>query len=114
MPERRTQKRYKAKERALVAVSGKALPFHIIDISLGGLAFRYMGKEKLTDDITELTIFYGTKIYLENVPAELIADCQLKDGYIPMRRLGIKYQTLTSKQKSQLESFIRDHTTGSL
>ncbi len=49
----RTHPRHKAMHRALVLVSQgpEALPYHIIDISEGGLAFRYLG-QKLKGNIT--------------------------------------------------------------
>jgi len=110
MIERRSHQRFGAMNRALVVVSDNGLPFHIIDISLGGLAFRYIGKDQLAGAVTEISILYGDKIYLEKVPVDAISDQPLKEGHIPMRRLGLRYRDLTTEQKSRLEAFIQSHT----
>jgi len=67
MIERRSHQRFGAMNRALVVVSDNGLPFHIIDISLGGLAFRYIGKDQLAGAVTEISILYGDKISCEDL-----------------------------------------------
>ena len=110
--EKRSHARYKAKERALVIISEDTLPYHIIDISLGGLALRYIGEKQRADTISEVNLLYGNKIYLEKVPVESVSDNPLPDGYVPMRRLSVKYRSLDAEQKSRLKSFIKSHTHG--
>ncbi len=113
MLERRAHQRFGAMNRALVVVGDEALPYHIVDISLGGLAFRYIGEERLARKVSELNILYDDKTFLEKVPVESVSDISLREGYIPMRRLGVKYRDLTPDQKSRLQTFIQSYTQGS-
>jgi hypothetical protein len=104
----RSHKRYKSKEGAL-AVLNCAIPFHLIDISENGLAFRYVGIEKWFDDPVELDIVYND-FCLKNLIVESVSDLQVSNGVIQTRRHSVSFGQLTPKQKAQLERFIEQYT----
>lgn len=121
--ERRKHKRFKVKEGAFVGFTkpcflklDKPLTFEhaaLVDISRGGLAFKYVDCEMQSDDFNALTISKGeNEIKIDKVPFEVISDFTLSK--IPssksLRRCGVKFGNLTSSQKSSLYSFIHTHT----
>jgi hypothetical protein len=86
----------------------------IIDISIDGLAFHYVGKEKEWTGPTELSIFSGDGAFcLYRVPCKVISDLSIQGRHfdaITRRRCAIQFGDLTPGQMSQLESFIQNHT----
>lgn len=104
----RSHKRYKSKEGAL-AVLNCAIPFHLIDISKNGLAFRYVGIEKWFDDPVELDIVYDD-FCLKNLMVHSVSDLQVSNGVIQTRRHSVSFSQLTPSQKVQLEQFIERFT----
>lgn len=114
--ERRAHKRYRLKEDAIVATSARL--GQIVDISMGGLSFRYIAKTSTMDETSnELDIFLSRDdFYLEKVPFEKVSDdVSVYDSpfsIIKMRRFSVKFGSLTSEQKHQLERFLRYHTAG--
>lgn len=108
--ERRAHARFQARGRALVMIPHGTLPYHIIDLSISGLAIRYIGKEKRFAELSELNIFWGEELFLEKMPVTSISDFALDKGHIPMRRLGVKFGELSSYQRSQPDIFIRNYT----
>jgi len=108
--ERRTHKRYPVKERVLVFVSPEATGinfYHVVDIAQGGLAFRYLGEEKMAWDISKLSILVNENLWLDNLPVTPIFDVASNKGYIPMRKKGVQFGSLTSVQKFQLKDFLQ-------
>ena len=79
----------------------------VLDISLGGLSFRYYeGAEKLVKEV-------GKDFQLSNIPFKSIYDHEL-ESEIPfdslrIRKRGVVFENLTSQQKSKLEGFISNH-----
>ncbi len=121
--ERRKHKRYKVKEGAFVEFDkprffklGKPLNVRLaplIDISRGGLGFKYVDGEMWSHDYDELTIskcHNETKI--DMVPFKVCSDfiiSQISDS-MSMRRCGVKFGNLNSSQKAKLNSFIHTQT----
>ena len=92
----------------------------VLDISLGGLSFRYYeGAEKLVREVgddrlgkIEITAV-GKDFQLSNIPFKSIYDHEL-ESEIPfdslrIRKRGVVFENLTSQQKSKLEGFISNH-----
>ena len=92
----------------------------VLDISLGGLSFRYYeGAEKLVKEVgddklgkIEITAV-GKDFQLSNIPFKSIYDHEL-ESEIPfdslrIRKRGVVFENLTSQQKSKLEGFISNH-----
>ena len=116
--EQRAHLRYKAKEGALVIIkrhtNSPALG-QIIDISRGGLSFKYLANGKFLKGKNKLDIFIsGQGIKLKNISFKTIADITLNENIsfssIRMKRCGVQFEKLSPRNKSQLINFIRIHT----
>jgi len=116
--EQRKHKRYLVKDRAFAVLGPDALKLcHMIDISKGGLSFRYfIDSEELAEELFDLGILYGDDFYLEKIPARVVSDNVIENNSyfssIIMKRRGIQFGDLTRRQKEQLEYFIENNTTG--
>jgi hypothetical protein len=114
--ERRKHKRFQAEEGAFVVVRPQFTKLgQIIDISRGGLAFRYTLTGGEMSGSVELDIFLtGDGFYLERVPFKTVSDLKmpkkLSPRSLPMRRCGVQFGDLTHFHISQLAHFIENHT----
>ena len=111
--ERRKHKRFHIPRVAFVALAPVNTKLgQVIDISMGGLAFRYIGGKKPSKRSTELRIFTDNDFCLDEVPFETISDFetyQIPFTSIIMRRSGVHFGQLTQNQRSRLEYFIQKH-----
>jgi len=113
--ERRKHKRFQPKEGAYAAVRPQYDKIgQIIDVSRGGLAFRYMVCGSQEDKSSELDIFLiGDGFHLDKVPFQTVWDQEIRErscaGSQRMRRCAVQFEELTQMQTLQLEEFIRDH-----
>ena len=110
--ERRTNKRFPAKERALVSIRSDSygMLYHLIEISNGGLSFRYLEEDVLTKSLSELSIVLEDNFYVDSLPVEIVSDTLLVNGYIPVRRRSVRFGELSPRQKTQLIDFIKKNT----
>jgi len=108
----RAHPRHKALHRALVLVSQApdALPYHIIDISEGGLAFRYLGQKLKRSEIDTISLYHDFELIIDDLPAKPVSDYRLRDNLVPVRRGSICFEGLTEEQHSRLENFIKKFT----
>jgi hypothetical protein len=88
----------------------------IVDLSLGGLAFRYVGSGE-SGDGSHLDIFVADNdFYLGSVPFRTVSDFEIVQTTpscpMTMRRSGVRFGKLTSEQRSGLEYFLQHHTLG--
>jgi hypothetical protein len=118
--EQRKQNRFRVREGAFAVLGDDISKLgQIIDICMGGLAFRYVAMGTPTDGPFKLDIFLDEKgFYLGSLPFKIISDIEI-DHEIPfssitVRRHGVQFGKLTHKQMSQLNYFIRNHTVGEL
>jgi hypothetical protein len=116
--ERRKHKRFQAEDGAYAAVRPQYDKIgQIIDISRGGLAFRYMVSGNQEDKSSELDIFLiGDGFHLDKVPFQTVSDQEIPErlcaGSQTMRRCAVQFGELTQMQTLQLEEFIRNHIIG--
>jgi hypothetical protein len=125
--EQRHHKRYQVPVGSFVTIGphGSILG-QIIDISTGGLAFRYMDSEKPTDD-SYLDIFSTEcDLCLCNIPFDTVSDyeihntvlCKVVDSVPPscraMKRSSVQFGELTYHQRSQLHDFLQINAAGEL
>ena len=125
--EQRRHKRYQVPTGSFVALGpNDTILGQILDISMGGLAFRYLDSKKPTD-CSYLNIFLTERhSCLGNVPIKSVSDyeidntvvCKIPDGvplsYRAMKRSSVQFGELTYHQRYQIEGFIQNHTTGEL
>jgi hypothetical protein len=113
---KRKYHRYPAKEGVIVAFKphGKILG-QMIDISLGGLAFRYIDSEKQPDDADQLIILVAHHNFrLDNVPFRTVSDQAIANtisfSSIKMRRRNVEFGNLSIIQVSAVNDFIMNYT----
>lgn len=109
---RRSQPRYLAKDRALALVSSPptTTPYHIIDISKGGLAFRYLGEKMESEDISKLDLYFNDALCVKELPVTSVGDCWTGSDLTDIRRNCLAFSDLTDEQLTALESFIKAYT----
>jgi c-di-GMP-binding flagellar brake protein YcgR len=114
--EKRKYQRYPAREGAIVAFKPHArLLGQMIDISLGGLAFRYIESEEQPDQSVELIILVAHHSFrLDKVPFNTVCDHEIVDhiafSSIKMRRRSVEFGNLSETQISAIINFIMNHT----
>lgn len=108
----RSYQRFKAADRALVLVNQgpESLPYHIVDISEGGLSFRYLGQKLRRSEVKKVSLYHDNKLIVDDIPIKTISDYRLRDNMVPVRRGSIRFKELDSEQLSQLEAFIQSFT----
>jgi len=101
--------RYQTMDRALalIAQPPAVTPYHIIDISEGGLAFRYLGEKVMGNDIAVIDLCYNETLYVKGVPVKSVADCWTGSHLTDIRRKCISFEHLSVEQREQLELFIK-------
>jgi c-di-GMP-binding flagellar brake protein YcgR len=112
--ERRKHRRFEVSTGVFVAFrphDGKL--GEIIDISMGGLAFRYLATTEPSNGSHKLKIFLTESDFcLNDVLFETVSDFgtdQIPFTSITMRRSGVQFSKMTPRQVSQLERFIDSH-----
>jgi c-di-GMP-binding flagellar brake protein YcgR len=125
MVDHREHVRYRVPKDSFVTIgSDEPILGQIMDISMGGIAFRYMDSKKPTDE-SRLDMFLTEgDMCLGQVPIKAVSDyeipntvlCKTVDEIPPscrtMRRCGVQFGDLTQHQRSQLQHYIQNHTTG--
>lgn len=101
--------RYQVKDGliALDSVYGE-----LIDISFGGLSFRYNAYENLLNKPVEFGIIFGGEtLYFDHIPLESVTDLPLEEGDDRgLRRCGMQFGELSQEDLARLARFIREHT----
>jgi hypothetical protein len=119
--ELRKHKRFRAHENALIVFRPYSIKVgFIVDISMGGLTFRYsdVASEEPSKESFELDIILlDTDFHLEKVPCESLRDwviykVHVRSRAITMRQCAVRFGELTQSQILQLEHFIKNHTMG--
>lgn len=113
LSEQRKDKRFQVPQDAFAALGPDYIKVgQIINISMGGLAFRYLGSEGPSNE-SELDIFLaGRAFYLYKLPFETVWDIVLDEkpfSSLNMKVGGLQFGELTQRQISQLQYFIQDY-----
>jgi hypothetical protein len=114
------QERFQVSKDAFVALRSDYLKLgRIENIGRDGLEFSYATSEGPLDQPFELDIFLaGTAFYLYKVPFRTVADAEGANETpfpsLTMRHCAVQFDELTDNQKSQLDYFIHNYTTGKL
>ena len=115
--ERRKHKRFQVQDGAFAVLTPHFYNWgQIIDISRGGLAFRYTGKELPPNISCDLGISLANiGFYLGKLPFETISDFKTANevaySFTTTRRCGVEFGELTLNQVSELEYFTQKYTT---
>ncbi len=88
----------------------------IVDISMGGLSFRYpdTGEEHVASYELDI-IIVGENFHLDKVPFRTVSerdvDIESPDHSLTMKQCGVRFDELTSKQIAGLGALIEKYTT---
>jgi len=114
--ERRKSKRYRAVEGAYAAISPHSHKLgQIIDISMGGLAFKYIdtnGENSENKLSSEETIFLSSMgFYVGDLPFKTISDDEITDtpsfSSMKVRKRHVQFTDLSFKQLFDLDYYLR-------
>lgn len=114
--ERRRHKRFRSKEGSYAVLSGPVSKMgQILDISRGGLSFRYIDIGDRPKETCVLDILSeGNTFRLKNVGFRVISDLDASKDFpfstIPMRRSGGELTGLSDGQIYDLEYLIENYT----
>lgn len=113
--ERRAFKRFPVREGAFAVINEGGKLGQIVDISRGGLSFKYIYRVNKKEDRSILDIFTaGGGFRSRNIPFKTVSDAyvdeQIQFSSVKMRRCGIQFQKLNLGQISQIDDFIHSHT----
>ena len=115
--ERRKHARFKVRSRALAALTrSPTVAGHIIDISEGGLSFRYVASQQRSEESPRMNLLIADgRIHFKTLPFKSIWDSPTPDdfsfGAISTRHCGVQFGHLTDDEKSEIKKFIQNHTT---
>lgn len=112
--ERRKYKRYDAFSGVFAINSHFGL---VLNISVNGLAFRYVDKGSWKDSkIPSGTLFGDDDLWIDNLPVRHVTECTAAEGPAcntnVVKRRGVQFGNLTPKQRKLLEAFIWMNTSG--
>ena len=87
----------------------------LLDISKGGIALRCTATPEESKDYSLLEIFQpGYDNNIDNIPFKLISDIEMISdsalSELTLRRYGVQFDQLTSKQTAMLDYFLLNHT----
>jgi len=115
--EKRKFTRFATQDDAFAALRGRFSKVgKIHDISLNGLAFRYLAETISEEKFTHVDIFLSKNgFYLYDVPCMVVYDekdtVSNHNGVSPYR-CGLKFEKVEQEQQIKLEFFINNFTTG--
>ncbi|MFC1580344.1 hypothetical protein ACFL4N_05465 [Thermodesulfobacteriota bacterium] len=92
--------------------------WQILDICMGGLAFRYIPIAQEIIESSKLEIVTSDTLFsLENIPYRSISECEISEESLSkysLKRHSVQFGYLTDDQKSELKYFILNHTVSEL
>ena len=113
--ERRKDERFQTGKNtyAVLRARGSKLG-RVIDISKGGLAFRYVSVGERLKGPLELDLLSHQYDYrIDKIPIKIITDLEVANKKAfkstTLKRVGVQFGKLTREQKSKIEHFIKDH-----
>jgi len=114
--EKRKFTRFRAQDDAFAALQGNYNKVgKIYDISLNGLAFRYLAEKRSSETFTHVDIFLTTNgFHLSGLPCSVIYDEKesiSNSSVVSPYRCGLKFEPLKEEQQNKLEFFLNNHTT---
>ncbi len=116
--ERRRNKRYKAVEGAYAAISPNSHKLgQIIDISMGGLSFKYIDTskdDKETDSTPEDSVFLSSMgYYVGDLPFKTVSDYEITNApsfsSMKVRKRHVQFTDLSFKQLFDLDYYLRNN-----
>ncbi len=115
--EKRKYTRFQTQDNAFAALRGNFTKIgKIYDISLNGLAFRYLAEQESEERLTQVDIFLSKNgFHMPNVPCSVVYDTKestSSSNTVSPYRCGLSFDALGEVQQNKLEVFLNNHTTG--
>ncbi len=115
--ERRKFTRFQTRDDAFAALRGDFSKVgKIYDISLNGLAFRYLAEEMSKEVYTQVDVFLSKNgFHLSGVPCTVVYDEKeliSNSNTVSPYRCGLKFKPLKQDVHNKLEFFLNNYTTG--
>jgi hypothetical protein len=115
--ERRKHKRFQLPKGVFVGIGPENTQVgRLRDLSMGGLAFSYVGSEQASNGSYLDIFFTDNDFYLGHLPFKTISDYEvvekLPSGSATLRRRAVKFGKMTRSQKSQLAHIIQNQAVG--
>jgi len=115
--EKRKFTRFRAQGDAYAALQGNFSKVgKIYDISLNGLAFRYLAEKMSNETFTHVDIFLTDNgFHLSGVHCSVVYDEKesiSNSHVVSPYRCGLKFEHTSEEQQLKLEFFLNNHTTG--
>jgi len=82
---------------------------HIIDISTGGMAFRYVDDTSWSNDQEESGTISGQNFHLKGIPLITVSESEFDNGIYTIKRCGVKFGDLTPDHRYKIEKIITEH-----
>ena len=117
--ERRKFTRFLTQDDAFAALRGDLTKVgKICDISLKGLAFRYLAEKISNETFTHVDIFLSTNgFHLSDLPCTVVYDEKesISQSHVVLAyRCGLKFEPLKEEQRNKLEFFLNNFITEAL
>lgn len=114
--ERRKHKRFEANSGVFAINSHFGL---IVNISMGGLSFRYVDRGEWEGrQIEKGSLFGEDDLWIDEIPIQFVSECQVDDGVACkstiVKKRSVAFGDLTPHQAKLLESFIWVNTLGAV
>ena len=117
--ERRKHKRFKVQGDAVAVLSRSPdVAGQIVNISEGGISFRYVASRQRSDESPRLNLLASNeKVSSKSMPFKCVWDSPTTDvfsfsfGRISTRCCGLNFGDLTDDEKLELKKFIQNLTT---
>lgn len=114
--EKRKYERVAAREGIIVALKPHSnILGQMIDISMGGLSFRYIESSEPTSHSSELVILIANhNFFLDRVSfktaSDILIDNNISFSSLQMRRRGVEFVNLSVHQSTLIQHLITKHT----
>ena len=115
--ERRKFTRFRTQDNAFAALREDYTKVgKIYDISLNGLAFRYLAEQESEEAFTHVDIFLSDNgFHLPDVPCTMVYDVKEStpiSNTISPYRCGLSFKPLEEDDQNKLEFFLNNYTSG--
>ena len=88
----------------------------LLDISKGGIALRCTATPEESNVYSLLEVFWADKYNIAEIPFKMVSDIEMTGGStsseLTLRRYGLQFEELTTRQMDKLEYFLCHHTIG--
>ena len=114
--ERRKFTRFRVQDDAFAALRGTFTKVgKIYDISLNGLAFRYLAEKIINENLNCVDVFLSSNgFHMSDIPCKVIYDegePLSNSKAVSSYRCGLEFKALKENHKDKLEFFLNHHTT---